>query len=140
MDSRTMKALGVLEICTAVGIVTFWALFFTVGLAPQGAPDCYEAYEHSFVGPDALLAVCLLVSGVLLVKGRRWGLNLSTACGGGLVFLGAADIGFNLMNGVYAASFEDLVLNAAVNLWCAGAGLLFVIAPSRAGGDVHEGP
>ena len=40
-------------VVTGVGILAFWAMFFTVGLAPENAPSCYFAYESAFPLPDA---------------------------------------------------------------------------------------
>lgn len=125
------KLMASLEIVTGVGLVLFWAAFFTVGLAPENAPTCYFAYEHSFPLPDGLLAVLLLAAGILLMRNSPWGVKLSLAAGGALVFLGVLDFSFNIQNGVYLTSTIDLVLNAFINIWCVGFGLALIVMAGR---------
>jgi hypothetical protein len=134
LNDERRRLLASLEIVTAVGLVLFWIAFFTVGLAPENAPACYFAYEHSFPLPDGILAVLLLAAGILLAKRRPWGVKLSLAAGGALVFLGLLDFSFNIQNGVYLTSTIDLVLNAFINIWCVGFGLaLIVLTGGKAG-------
>lgn len=128
------RLIASLEIVTAVGLILFWIAFFTVGLAPENAPACYFAYEHSFPLPDGLLAVLLLTAGILLTKSRLWGVKLSLAAGGALVFLGLLDFSFNIQNGVYLTSTIDLILNAFINVWCVGFGLALIILIGRKAG------
>jgi hypothetical protein len=116
-----------LEIVTGVGILLFWAAFFTVGMAPDPAPAGYFAYEHSFPLPDGLLCILLIIAGVMLLRGKALGTKLSLICAGGLMFLGLVDFAFNIQNGIYAASTLDLVINAFINAWCVGFGLFMAI-------------
>ena len=131
LNGERRKLIASLEIVTAVGLVLFWVAFFTVGLAPENAPACYFAFEHSFPLPDGLLAALLLAAGILLTKNSPWGLKLSLAAGGALVFLGMLDFSFNVQNGVYLTSTIDLVLNAFINIWCVGFGLALIILTGR---------
>jgi len=121
------RLIASLEIVTGVGLILFWVAFFTVGLAPENAPPCYFAYEHSFPLPDVLLAILLLVAGILLMKSKPPGRALSLIAAGALVFLGMLDFSFNLQNGIYLTSILDLVLNAFINIWCVGFGLALAI-------------
>ena len=121
------RLIASLEIVTGVGLILFWIAFFTVGLAPDMAPPCYFAYEHSFPLPDGILAILLLIAGILLMRSRPAGRPLSLIYAGALVFLGLLDFSFNLQNGIYLTSIVDLVLNAFINLWCAGFGLAVAI-------------
>ncbi len=127
------RLIASLEIVTGVGLILFWIAFFTVGLAPENAPPCYFAYEHSFPLPDGVLAILLLIAGILLMRSKPGGRALSLVSAGALVFLGLLDFSFNLQNGVYLTSTIDLVLNAFINLWCVGFGLAVAIAMGRAG-------
>ncbi len=123
-NSRLISAL---EIVTAGGLSLFWLAFFTVGLAPENAPPCYFAYEHSFPLPDGLLAILLLVAGILLMLKKPWGIKLSLVAAGSLVFLGLVDFSFNIQNGIYMTSTVDLVLNAFINVWCVGFGIAIAV-------------
>jgi len=125
-DRKNGKAIPVLEIVTAVGLILFWIGFFTVGMAPENPPECYFAYEHAFPLPDILLATVLLASAVLLLKDNQMGRTLALVAAGALVFLGLVDFSFNLQNGVYLSSTLDLILNAFINIWCVAFGLAIV--------------
>jgi hypothetical protein len=121
------KAIPVLSILTAVGLVLFWIGFFTVGLAPENPPAGYFVYEHSFPPPDITLAIVLLIGSIMSLKGRTQGLTILSAAGGGLVFLGILDMSFNFQNGMYSTSVMDMILNAFINLWCVIFGALIVL-------------
>ena len=121
--TRRVKAVARAQIATGVGIVAFWVLFFTVGLAPANPPMCYFAFERAFPLPDAALAMSLLVAGALAIAGRPEGHTLSLVCAGGLVFLGLLDASFNIQNGIYASSLSEGTMAAAINLWCIALGI-----------------
>ena len=125
------RLIASLEIVTSVGLILFWLAFFTVGLAPDKAPPCYFAYEHSFPLPDGVLAILLLVAGILLMRSRPAGRLLSLVAAGALVFLGLLDFSFNLQNGIYMTSTVDLVLNAFINVWCVGFGVAIAVLIGR---------
>jgi len=120
------KAVPILAILTAVGLVLFWIGFFTVGLAPENPPAGYFAYEHSFPPPDITLAIVLLIGSMMCLKGQAKGAIILAAAGGGLVFLGILDMSFNFQNGMYSISVMDMILNAFINLWCVIFGALIV--------------
>ncbi len=125
------RLISSLQIVTAVGLILFWIAFFTVGMAPDKPPACYFAYEHAFPLPDGLLAVLLLVAGIMLMKKSPAGVKLSLVASGALMFLGVLDFGFNIQNGIYTASTIDLVINAFINLWCVGFGLVTAVVLIR---------
>lgn len=131
MTEDRRRLISALEIVTGVGILLFWAAFFTVGMAPENPPPGYFAYEHSFPLPDGLMCVLLIVAGILLLKNKKVAMILSLVASGALMFLGLLDFSFNLQNGVYAASTLDLVLNAFINAWCVGFGLFLAIVTGK---------
>lgn len=118
-----------LMILTGIGILLFWAAFFTIDLAPADAPACYLVFERAFPVPDSLLALGLIAGGLLTLRNRPAGSRLARVCAGGLLFLGVIDIAFNLQNGIYALGRAELAGNAAINLWCLGLGLLLAVRP-----------
>ncbi|MDD5398577.1 MAG: hypothetical protein PHU70_05785 [Dehalococcoidia bacterium] len=122
-----MITIAILELLTAVGLILFWILFFTVGMAPKNPPPGYLAYEHSFPVPDGLLSILLLVAGIMLLLNNPLGVNLSLIAAGALLFLGALDISFNIQNGIYKISTGDLISNAFINLWCVGFGIAIAV-------------
>ena len=48
MNTLYIKLMGCVELATGFGIITFWAAFYTVGIAPAAPPICYFSFEHSF--------------------------------------------------------------------------------------------
>lgn len=122
------RLIASLEIVTAAGFILSWATLLFIGMAPENPPACYFAYKYPFLLPDGVLCILLLISGVLLMKGREMGFKLSLIAAGGLVFLGLVDLAFNIQNGVYSASALDLVINGLLNAWCVGFGLFIIIA------------
>ncbi|MBI9074949.1 MAG: hypothetical protein JEZ02_06020 [Desulfatibacillum sp.] len=128
---QTHKALAVLQIMTGVGIILFWIAFFTVGLAPANPPDGYFAFEHSFPLPDGVLCLCLIASGVMLLKGARSGRVLGLMGAGGLMFLGLLDFSFNIQNGMYAMGLSESLPNMLINGWCVGLGAVLALRLGR---------
>jgi len=124
MNAKRHPAIAWLEIVTGIGIILFWIGFFTIGLAPETPPEGYFVFEHSFPPPDCMLSVLLIIAGVFLLKGRYCGIVLSLVASGGLMFLGILDASFNIQNGMYAITPLDTLLNAFINLWCFGFGLV----------------
>jgi hypothetical protein len=120
---RKATLVAAIEIITALGLIGFWILFFTVGLAPENPPACYSAYEHSFPLADLVLAGTLLTAGILTLKRYPGARTVTHLCAGALVFLGLLDFSFNLQNGIYALSLESMLSNGFINLWCAGSGV-----------------
>lgn len=129
------RAIARLELMTAVGLLLYWLLYFTVGLAPENPPPGYFVFQNSFTASDIILALVLFRAGTYLlgedaarrVAGRR----LSLVCAGALIFLGGLDISFNFQNGIYENLSIDLALEIAINAWCLGFGLLVVLTFGR---------
>ena len=124
-----------LMILTGAGIILFWIAFFTINLVPENAPTCYLTFEHAFPPPDGLLALGLIIAGILVLRGRPAGRNLSLVCAGGLLFLGVIDISFNLQNGIYGLGTDELISMAAINVWCVAFGAVLAIWPVQSTGD-----
>src|SRR5262249_27584923 len=113
---RSEMIIGYFEIATGLGILAFWVLFFSVGMAPAHAPQVYFAFEHSFVLADSVLSLGLLVAGSLTLKTLPSGRVLSFMCAGSLIFLGLVDFGFNVRNDIYPGNLLDGPLSAPVNV------------------------
>jgi hypothetical protein len=127
IEMEGLRTIAILELLTGAGLILFWILFFTVGLAPKNPPPGYFAYEHSFPLPDGLLSILMLVTGTLLMLNNPLGIHLSLIAAGALVFLGVLDFSFNIQNGLYKTSKLDLVLNAFINVWCVGLGVAIAV-------------
>jgi hypothetical protein len=135
MTSKPLKTVAVLEIATAAGVLLFWLVFFTVGLAPAQPPVGYLAFEHAFPLPDSVLAVTLLAAGTRLLSDRveqqRAGQMLSLVAAGALIFLGLLDVSFNVQQGMYLRGPADAVLAGLINAWCIGFGGFILVRCGR---------
>jgi hypothetical protein len=109
-------------VATGIGILIFWIVFATVGLAPAKPPLCYFAYEMAFPPVDIALALVLIASGIGLIRAKPAARTWALAAAGAIAFLGGLDITFNAQNGIYTASVLDGVSTLAMNLWCVGLG------------------
>jgi len=117
-----------LELLTAAGLLLYWILYFTVGVAPENPPPGYFVFQNSFTVADLLLALLLARAGTFLlgddpIRGVI-GRGLSLICAGALFFLGGLDISFNLQNQIYLTLSVDMAMEVAVNIWCLGFGFL----------------
>jgi len=119
---------GILEIITGIGIITFWILFFSTDwLHPDNPPEGYFLHERSFVYPDSLLAIGLITSGILLILKIPLGGFLSLVCAGGLMFLGIIDLAYDYQNGMFKGGLAEALGNAAIDLWVLVFGLFLTI-------------
>ena len=128
LRSVTLKIIALLQFATAVGLLGYWALFYTVGLAPEDIPHGYFTFQRSFTGPDILLALAFFRAGTWLLSEdsgrRRHGRALTLVCAGAMLFLGMLDVSFNLLGSVYSVWSLDLAVEMAINAWCIGFGVL----------------
>lgn len=131
------RRIAFVEMIIGAGIILFWISFFIFQPMRFSDPlqgEIYHAFEYSFVVPDSVLAILLLLSGGLLLRARLEGLLLSLVAAGMLVFLGLLDISFNLQQGIYAMGSSEACFNGLINLICvAGGGLLvkFIVQNMR---------
>jgi hypothetical protein len=123
-----METIAWLQLATAAGLLVYWPLFFTGGLAPANPPFGYFAFHHPFTIPDIILASAFIRAGTWLLsddpirQGR--GRALSLFCSGALVFLGLLDISFNILNSAYTLQRLNAAIEMAVIAWCIGFGAM----------------
>jgi hypothetical protein len=83
------------------------------GGGKEWLPEGYVQHERVFVFPDAVLAVLLTASAVLLLTDQPLGRSLSLVCAGMLAFLGLLDAAYFWQTGVFARG-RGGVANATV--------------------------
>ena len=71
VNSRAARALTGALFVTGALELAYWIVFCTVGMAPARPPACYFAYEHSFLVPDVIVALTMLATAVLRVRGHE---------------------------------------------------------------------
>jgi hypothetical protein len=97
------RALGFIALGVALLTVSYWVIWYAGGrdlLASAHTPE-YFAFENAFPAADGWLALCALISGIQLLRGRSsaifW-LFLTAGCG---LYLGLMDVLFDVENGIY---------------------------------------
>jgi nucleoside-diphosphate-sugar epimerase len=123
-----VRLIAKLELCTAAGLLLYWILYFTVGVAPERPPRGYFVFQNTFTLADLILAGLLVKAATLLLRPdaihRVLGRGLSLICAGALLFLGGLDISFNFQNAIYLTFSVDMLLEVAINIWCLVFGFL----------------
>ena len=100
---RGARALGFVALGVALLTVSYWVIWYAGGrdlLASAQTPE-YFAFENAFPAADGWLALCALISGIQLLRGRSsaiYWLFLTAGCG---LYLGLMDVLFDLENGIY---------------------------------------
>ena len=103
---RGARALGFVALGVALLTVSYWVTWYAGGrdlLASAQTPE-YFAFENAFPAADGWLALCALISGIQLLRGRSsaiYWLFLTAGCG---FYLGLMDVLFDLENGIYLVS------------------------------------
>jgi hypothetical protein len=109
-----------LQLLTAIGLILFWAAFFTIGFENPNYPTYYTKFEHSFPLPDSFLCIVLLMA--YFNRNKIHWKNYTLVAAGAMLFLGLCDFSFNIMNGMYIVGLADGIMNAFINIWCVGFG------------------
>ena len=123
----SLTTIAILEFIFAIGISVFWIYFFLVENRNPEKSDIYLAYERSFPLPDlGYLVPVLAAAGYFLLHNHPLGYILTITAGGGLIFLGLVDIGFNLQNKGYTSNIGDSIMNLFINIACVIMGPVFI--------------
>jgi hypothetical protein len=121
-DDTWDRALAILLVLTAIGILMYWTDYWTYGTVNATKADWYLKFESSFVVADCWVALCCVLGAYGLVRARRAGVFFSLLAGGCLVFLGLIDITFNIQNDMYDMTnrSEAMQIELFINLWTLG--------------------
>jgi hypothetical protein len=131
-QSMSITTIAILELVFAAGFAGFWIYFFLVENRNPEKSAIYLAFERSFPLPDLVyLTPVLIIAGICLLNNHPLGYILTITAGGGLIFLGLVDIGFNVQNKGYTSNIGDTIMNLFINLSCVIMGPVFIINISR---------
>jgi dihydroflavonol-4-reductase len=135
--------LAKLQILTASGLLIYWLLFYTIGLAPENPPPGYFEFQRSFTFPDIMLALAFIRVGLSQLSvdatARERCRPLTTVCAGAMLFLGGLDISFNVQNSIYLTLSIDTILEIGINVWCIVFGWLLIADQRRATASLPGG-
>jgi len=102
-----------LELVAAIGIAGFWLTWPREPHDEPWLPTGYVEHEEVFVYSDAVLALVLIASAVLLVLEEPLGASLALVAAGGLTFLGVIDLAYFAKHGMFALERGGL-MNAGI--------------------------
>lgn len=127
---RLTKAVAIIELAMALGIISFWIAFFSTDLVRIDDPvlrEKYLAFESAFPLPDFYLSLVLIIGSIGLLTRKNFGFLFSLMGGASLIFLALLDFSFNFQHGLYCLGPEEAALNISINSLCFGAGLFIVL-------------
>jgi hypothetical protein len=118
-----LQGLAGVYIIGALGIFMFWIEFYSGISFPKELMqekiahfEGYYAWECAFTVPDCILACCMIVGAVRLLRNQRdaLALTLLKAASGACLFLGTLDFVYSISNGMFSLGHYysySLILN-----------------------------
>ena len=102
LDFINPKIVAAAQIIMAAGIIRFWIMWFRTGHTEPWLPAGYMEHERTFVYPDSVMSILMLISAVLLFLDKPLGASLSLVCGGMMLFLTIIDIAYFMQHNLFA--------------------------------------
>jgi hypothetical protein len=136
---RTHRGVAAIAFVGSGLLILFWVLYFSGVLAFADEEPVMSEFEAAFPVADAALAVILLVAGIGLWQGRRYGRFCLTAGASMTLYLGILDFTFYSRQGLYAPLTSDGATELIVNLICIAGGIVGLVFGWRTGRNDHAG-
>jgi hypothetical protein len=102
LDFIHPKIVAAAQILMAAGIVRFWIIWFRAEHNEPWLPAGYMEHERTFVYPDTVLSVLMVISAFLLFLEKPLGESLTLVCGGMMLFLTVIDTAYFAQHGLFA--------------------------------------
>ena len=102
LDFINPKIVAVAQIVMAVGIIRFWIMWFRMEHNEPWLPPGYMEHERTFVYPDTVLSILMIISAILLFLEKPLGASLTLVCGGMMLFLTVIDIAYFAQHGLFS--------------------------------------
>lgn len=102
LDFISPKLVATVQIIMAIGIIRFWIKWFREDHDEPWLPPGYMEHERTFVYPDALLSLLMIIAAILLFLQKPLGTSLTLVCGGMMLFLTVIDAAYYSQHGLYA--------------------------------------
>ena len=102
LDFINPKIVAVAQIVMAAGIIRFWIIWFRTEHNEPWLPAGYMEHERTFVYPDTVLSILMIIAAILLLIGKPSGESLTLVCGGMMLFLTVIDIAYFAQHGLFA--------------------------------------
>lgn len=98
-----------MQIVMSIGIITFWISWFRREHTESWLPPGYIEHERTFVYPDSIMSLLMIISAVLLYLGNPLAEKLTLVCGGMMLFLTIIDIAYFMQHGFFAKERDGLM-------------------------------
>jgi hypothetical protein len=107
----------------------YWLNYFIAGDVRVLSDYWYGAFEDSFPVADGWMALCMLVAGIGLWHGARYGALFGLMAGSALIYLAGMDITFNFEHGLYALMPKSgaMLTEAWINASSLGLGVVTLV-------------
>lgn len=102
LDFINPKILAAAQIVMAAGIIRFWIMWFRTEHNEPWLPPGYMEHERTFVYPDTVLSILMIISAILLFLEKPLGASLTLVCGGMMLFLTVIDIAYFAQHGLFS--------------------------------------
>ena len=102
LDFINPKIVAVAQIVMAVGIIRFWITWFRKEHSEPWLPPGYMEHESTFVYPDTVMSILMVITASLLFLNKPLGASLTLVCGGIMLFLTVIDIAYFAQHGLFA--------------------------------------
>ena len=102
LDFINPKIVAAAQIVMAAGIIRFWIIWFRTEHNESWLPSGYMEHERTFVYPDTVLSILMIIAAILLLIGKPSGESLTLVCGGMMLFLTVIDIAYFAQHGLFA--------------------------------------
>jgi hypothetical protein len=102
LDFINPKIVAVAQIFMAIGVIRFWIKWFRTEHNEPWLPAGYMEHERTFVYPDTVMSILMMISAVLLFLDKPLGSSLTLVCGGMMLFLTVIDIAYFAQHNLFA--------------------------------------
>jgi len=102
LDFINPKIVAAAQLVMAAGIIRFWIIWFRTEHKEPFLPAGYMEHERTFVYPDTVLSILMIISAVLLFLDKPPGKSLTLVCGGMMLFLTVIDTAYFAQHGLFA--------------------------------------
>ena len=90
------------QIFMAVAIMKFWFDWFRTEHNEPWLPAGYIEHERTFVYPDTVMSILMIISASLHFLKHPLAVNLTLVCGGMMLFLTVIDIAYFVQHGMFS--------------------------------------
>ena len=96
------RIVAIAQIAMAAGTISFWFKFFRTEHNEPWLPPGFLEHERTFVYPDSVMSILMIISAVLHFLKHPLAGNLTLVCGGMMLFLMIIDMAYFIQHGLFS--------------------------------------